>query len=42
VWVRGFAVPARLRPRSDKAVLIREMRADFDADGESPPPHELR
>lgn len=27
VWVRGFAVPARLRPRSDKAVLIREIRA---------------
>ena len=27
VWVRGFSAPARLRPRSDNAVLIREVRA---------------
>jgi tRNA(Ile)-lysidine synthase len=26
VWVRGFPAPARLRLRSDKAVLIREVR----------------
>ncbi len=25
VWVRGFPAPARLRPRSDKAVVIREV-----------------
>jgi tRNA(Ile)-lysidine synthase len=26
VWVRGFTAPARLRPRTDKGVLIREVR----------------
>jgi tRNA(Ile)-lysidine synthase len=28
VWVRGFPAPARLRLRSDKAVLIREVRQE--------------